>query len=219
MHGHSLNRLPLRANRRAIRRIALVGTVSCLATLCGIAGYGVAPESPRLFDLNGRQAEPLRDARAKAIVFVFVRTDCPVSNRYAPEIRRIYDEFAPRQVAFWLIYVDPTQSPAAIRDHLKEYDYHVPALRDAEHSLVKITGAQVTPEVAVFARTGPDGRDEPRHELVYRGRIDDRYVDFGKMRPQATTHDLECVLQEILAGKHLALETTHAVGCFISDLK
>jgi peroxiredoxin len=204
--------------------VALAAAFLCQATVTAEAASHAVSKSPRLLDLNGREAEPLRDARAKAIVFVFLRTDCPVSNRYAPEIRRIYDEFASRGVVFWLVYVDPSQSPEAIRDHLKEYDYHLAALRDREHSLVKITGAKVTPEVAVFAPAARNlqpstGDDLSGQVLVYRGRIDDRYVDFSKMRPEATTHDLERVLQEILGGKHLALEITQAVGCFISDLK
>ena len=34
---------------------------------------------------------------------------------------------------------------------------------------------------------------------MYRGRIDDQYVDFGKARPEATKHDLEEVIQAALA--------------------
>ena len=167
----------------------------------------------QVLDLAGRQVDPLRPSGAKATVFVFVRTDCPVSNRYAPEIRRVYEEFIPRGAAFWLVYVDPSESAETIREHMKEYGYRLDALRDPKHALVRLTGVQVTPEVAVFrqVRGGP--------EMVYRGRIDDRYVDLGKMRPAPTTHDLERVLQEIVNGKQVSPETTHAVGCFISDLR
>jgi hypothetical protein len=169
--------------------------------------------SLRLLDLTGRQVQPLQETRAKAIVFLFVRTDCPVSNRYAPEIRRLHAEFVSSGVVFWLVYVDPSEPAEAIRKHLREYDYPLGALRDPRHSLVKITGARVTPEAAVFV-PGPAGP-----EMAYRGRIDDRYVDFGKARPAPTTRDLERVLQQVIAGKHVPFETIPAVGCFISDLK
>ena len=66
-----------------------------------------------------------------------------------------------------------------------------------------------TPEAAVFA----DG------ELVYRGRIDDRFVDFGKTRAAATTHDLAFALQAILDGRPVPESRTRAVGCFIPELK
>ena len=164
----------------------------------------------RLPDLDGRQIEPLRAKDAKAIVFIFIRTDCPLSNRYAPEVRRLHDKFAKSGVRFWLVYPDPGESGEIIRNHIKEYEYRLSALRDPEHKLVKITGAQVTPEAAVFL---PGGR------LVYRGRIDDRYVALGKARPGPTTRDLEQVLEAILEGKKVTNKTTAAIGCFIPDLR
>ena len=164
----------------------------------------------RLPDLDGRQIEPLRAKDAKAIVFIFIRTDCPLSNRYAPEVRRLHDKFANSGVRFWLVYPDPDESGEIIRRHIKEYEYRLSALRDPQHKLVKITGAQVTPEAAVFL---PGGR------MVYRGRIDDRYVALGKARPMPTTRDLEQVLEAILEGKQVTNKTTAAIGCFIPDLR
>jgi hypothetical protein len=76
-----------------------------------------------------------------------------------------------------------------------------------------MTGVRVTPEVAVFVPYTSGAR------MVYRGRIDDKYVDLGKERPQPTTHDLERVLMAIVEGKHVAPTMTRAVGCFISDLE
>ena len=54
-------------------------------------------------------------------------------------------------------------------------------------------------------------------QMVYRGRIDDRYVAFGKMRPAPTVRDLEQVLEAIIAGKEVKTKVTKAVGCFISS--
>ena len=81
------------------------------------------------------------------------------------------------------------------------------ALRDPTHALVKFVGATVTPEAAVYA----GGR------VVYRGRIDDRYVDLGVERPAPTRHDLADALTASLAGKPAPHATTQAVGCFIAD--
>lgn len=168
------------------------------------------PNDLRLPDLDGRQTEPLRAKDAKAVVFIFIRTDCPISNRYAPEVRRLHDKFAKSGVRFWLVYPDPGESGETIRNHIKEYDYHLGVLRDPEHKLVKMSGAQVTPEAAVFL---PSGR------MVYRGRIDDRYVAFGKVRPVPTMRDLEQVLEAMLEGKQVTNKTTTAIGCFIPDLR
>ena len=171
------------------------------------------PRQLQLPDINGRKVKPLELGKARAVVFLFIRTDCPISNRYAPEVRRLHQKFASKGVTFWLVYPGPDETIDAIRTHLKEYEYSLGALRDPRHALVKLTGARVTPEAAVFV-PGPDAS-----RMLYRGRIDDRVVDFGKARPAPTTRDLESVLSAIVDGKPLISRTTNAVGCFIPDLQ
>src|SRR5262245_62043492 len=41
-------------------------------------------------DLEGHRIHPFQADDAKAIVFLFVNADCPISNRYAPEVRRLH---------------------------------------------------------------------------------------------------------------------------------
>ncbi len=188
-----------------------------VVTILVVAVVGCAKESAstelHLLDMMGREVDPLRATDAKATVFLFTRTDCPISNRYAPEVRRLYDKFAPSGVAFWLVYPDQDESVETIRKHIKEYEYPLGVLRDPQHMLVRMTGIRVTPEAVVFvARASGE-------KLVYRGRIDDRYVDFGKMRPTPSTHDLEQALQAILEGRPVKSQITRAVGCFIPDLR
>ncbi len=165
------------------------------------------PASP--IDLAGRPVDPLHDSDARLTVLLFTATDCPISNRYAPEIRRLYDAFAPRGVRFWLAYPEPAESAAAIRKHMQEYKYVCRAVRDPKHTLVKLAGATVTPEAAVFTPAG---------ELIYRGRIDDTYPEYGKARSAPTTRDLENALTAALAGRPVPNPRTTAVGCFIADL-
>ena len=145
-------------------------------------------------------------------------TDCPISNRYAPEVRRLHAELAPRGVDFLLVYADPEESPAAIREHIGDYSYPFGAVRDLRHDLVDRLGATVTPEVAVLvtgARPDEAGRT---WRLAYRGRIDDTWADYGKNRPQPTRRDLREALLAILDGRPVAVPRTEAVGCFIPPL-
>jgi hypothetical protein len=143
-------------------------------------------------------------------VLIFVSIDCPISNRYAPEIRRLHDEFAARGVSFRLVYPNPVDSEAAVRKHLQEFGYPPIGERDGDHTLVKMAGATITPEAAVF-----DGQQR----LVYRGRIDDRHVELGRERPKATQHDLRNALTALLAGEAVTNARTQAVGCFIADMQ
>jgi hypothetical protein len=162
-----------------------------------------------LLDLAGQPVEPFQMAQAKAVVFIFVSPECPISNRYAPEMKRLHEEYSSKGIAFWLVYCDPDESVETIRKHLREYQLSLPALRDPRHALVRKAQVRVTPEAAVFTS---------EEHLVYHGRIDDRTVDFGKDRPAPTHRDLHDVLEAILAGQPPAQSYAPAVGCYIADL-
>ncbi|HWQ32428.1 MAG TPA: thioredoxin-like domain-containing protein [Blastocatellia bacterium] len=190
-------------------RISIIRLIALICLIGALAAAGPPQDSLRLADLSGRQVAPFAVTDPEVLVFIFVRSDCPISNRYAPEVKRLAQKFADK-AKFRLIYPGADETSEAIRQHLSDYEYSLEALRDEQHALVKMTGAQVTPEAAVFVR----GKKEWR--LVYRGRIDDRYLAFGKMRPAPTVRDLEQTLESVSKGKTLKLRTTTAIGCFIS---
>jgi len=172
-----------------------------------IAALAVA--SVRVPNLDGTLVDPLQSAPGtKATVFLFVSTDCPISNRYAPDVRRLHDTYTKDGVVFWLVYPNPADSIADIREHLASFKYADAALRDTKHDLVKFAGATITPEAAVY-----DGKGT----LKYRGRIDDRYSAVGIEKAMATKHDLQDAIAATLAGKPVARRFTQAVGCYVAD--
>jgi hypothetical protein len=191
--------------------LVLVVLASPALSLYGRAADGVA----HVVDLDGRVVDPLKtSAAARGTVVVFVRTDCPIANRLLPAIERLRAAYEPKGVTFWLVFVDPSEPVAAIRKHLLSFDQHSNAVRDSRHELVKLTGATRTPEAAVYV---PDG---PRVRLVYRGRIDNKFVDVGRARPAATSHDLQDILDVVLSGRTTATpRITQPVGCIIADLE
>jgi thiol-disulfide isomerase/thioredoxin len=160
-------------------------------------------------DLDGHTVNPLQADREKVVVLLFVRRDCPISSRYAPTIQRISKLYAD-SASFWLVFPDKTESVETIRKYLQEYGYHLPALRDPEHELVKLGQVQVTPEAAVF---------DHNRRLIYDGRIDDWYRYPGGSRPAPTTHDLDNAIRAAIAGKSVDQNEVRGVGCFISDLE
>ena len=162
-----------------------------------------------LKDPDGRLVDPFLAAEnSTAIVFLFASVDCPVSNRYAPEVQRLHAAFAPKNVAFWLIYPNPGDTPDAVRAHVKAFGYPVHALLDPGHDLAKVTKVSITPEAAVFTST---------KALAYHGRIDDKFVSLGVERPAATTRDLFNALTAVVAGRTPEQASAPAVGCFIAD--
>jgi AhpC/TSA family len=149
-------------------------------------------------------------APAKARVFIFVRTDCPISNRYAPELIRLSHEFTARGAAFFIVYADPSESSEAIERNIQQYGFPGQAIRDPSHSLVRRAKATITPESAVFSAEG---------KLLYHGRIDNRYLEPGKAMPSPTHHDLEDAIAATLAGKPLPEAYAPAVGCYLADVE
>lgn len=201
-------------------RGGLVGAV--LAAACGGAaepsGPGtsergaaeVAVASSSVVDLEGAPVDPLA-GDASATVLVFVSTHCPIANRYAPTVRALAEGWQARGVAAWLVYPDPDDDAAAIGMHQAEHGLALPSVRDPEHLLVARAGVRVTPEAAVWQ----PGAAAP----VWRGRIDDRAVEFGKLRAQASAHDLRDAVDAVLHGRSPAPAGGPAIGCYISDLR
>src|SRR5262245_9877173 len=181
-----------------LRRAHLIAAALIAAlTLSARVPADGPPRDLTLEDLDGA---PIRifSSTARAWVFVFTRTDCPVAARYAPELQRLQAKARSTHMEFHLVFVDPAETPAAIRAYLRDYGYGDEALRDPAHRLVRATDATTTPEAVVFVPS----RDGP--VLAYRGRIDDRYVDIGRVRPAPTTHDLGDILAAIANGQQIA---------------
>jgi hypothetical protein len=195
-------------------RIVLVGMLGLgtLFTCTPAAAQSSGLRSVVVADLDGRTVQPFARSAAHAVVLVFVRSDCPIANRYAPDLERLRQHATAAAIDFWLVFVDPAESAATSREHLQRFGYAGRALRDPAHDLVRHTGATITPEAAVFVTDAASPR------LVYRGRIDDRYTAPGRMRPAASSHDLQDVIEQVRHVPALALRQTQAVGCVIADL-
>src|ERR1700704_6562906 len=155
---------------------------ACVLLAIVMIGRPMSAGPLRVLDLDGRLVDPLAPAPGvRATVFVFITTDCPIANRYAPEIQRLTAIFASQGVRFWLVYATPHEPLASIRTHLRQFQYAIPALRDPDHALVRFTKVTVSPEAAVV---------DPGGTLLYHGRIDDRWVNLGRDRSSPTHGDL-----------------------------
>lgn len=190
-------------------RVLLWVSLLVAGVALGAAGR-VAPVQIR--DIDGRTLKPFEPAGAASLI-IFVATDCPVSNSYAPEIQRVCREYGPRGLSCFLIYED-VETPgapldAAVRKHMREYAYSgIPAAVDRSRVIAKRANASVTPQAVVIDRAG---------EIRYRGRIDNFYAALGKPRQRVTEHDLRNALDAVLSGRAVPGRETEAVGCYIVD--
>ena len=157
-------------------------------------------------DAQGVEHRPWSDPETKAVVLVFISTDCPVANYYHPTLRTLTADYRERGVQLLFVHPNPRSSLVQVQDHAKAYNITAPVLLDPTQQLVRATGATKTPQAAVIDRAG---------EVRYLGRIDDTYAGFGQKRPQPTRHDLREALDAVLAGRPVAIPRTDSVGCFI----
>jgi DNA-binding transcriptional regulator YhcF (GntR family) len=171
-------------------------------------GIGIA-QTPHAIDLQGRAVAQFATGGARVVVLIFAATDCPISNRYVPEITKLDRELTAKGVAFWWVFPNPGDTLPAVRKHGEDFSIATPTVIDARQELVRMAHVAVTPEAAVFAVDNGSLRE------VYHGRIDDRYIAFGQERPQVAHHELEEVIQATLAGRPVPKPEAGPVGCSI----
>lgn len=167
-------------------------------------------EALTIKDIAGKTHQPLAGSKNKAMVVVFISTDCPIANFYQPALRRLAKKYAKKGIPFYQVHPDPEIPVKVAQKHIKDFEITVPVAIDHGQKLVKHLKARSTPEAFVIT---PDGK------TAYRGRIDDTYTTFGKRRPKPTKNDLEDALEAVLSGKKVATPVTDSVGCriFIED--
>lgn len=183
-----------------------------LAMLLLSGTKGVQASQPQmdwnLTDIGGRQHAPFEDPATRAVVLVFISTDCPIANAYQPQLKKLAEEYVTQGVRWFMIHPDPATTHERAADHARQFEIEVPIVVDQEQSIARGVGARVTPEVHVYVNA--------KKKAVYQGRIDNLNAGYGKKRPAATTHELEDALRAIVDGKPLAVSKTEPVGCFIA---
>ena len=124
--------------------------VSIFVAACKLALAAPPPVTFSLPDAAGKTHTSAELGHFQATVLLFVATDCPNSNTYAPVFARLYREYSAQGVQFLGVYSDPADSAAAVEKHDAEYQIPYSALLDPNHSLALAAGADFF-EAAVIA--------------------------------------------------------------------
>lgn len=184
-----------------------------LAALVGCAAH--ADRRPvaavEVETVGGETLTPLQPDPGHWHCLVFVTIDCPIANKFAPEIAAIARDFAQDPIRLVLVHVDPEVDAVDARAHAREFGLSdADIVLDTDHQLVRAAGATITPEAAVIAPWG---------ERVYLGRIDDRFGRLGSRRPEPNHRDLRNALRACLRGDRPDPDRTEAIGCIIADFR
>lgn len=149
-----------------------------------------------------------RASGPEATVYVFLSETCPICQSATLGLKRLYEEYHGKGIAFVGVFPNVTLStPASVEKFAKKYGLDFPMQVDENRKWTTHFGATVTPQV--FVTEGTEG------EVLYRGKIDNGFERVGKRRQVTTEFYLKNALDEWLAGRPITLKTTEPVGCFI----
>ncbi|HTR81176.1 MAG TPA: thioredoxin family protein [Bacteroidota bacterium] len=168
------------------------------------AGEPMKAENFTLPDYNGTKHSLTDYKDAKAVVVMFIATQCPVSNGYNTRMVSLYNDYKEKGVVFLGINSNKQESVEEVKEHAKEHGFEFTVLKDDKNVVADKFGATVTPEIYVIS---------PSLDILYHGRIDD-----SRRELDVTTHDLRDALDAILAGKSVAVSETRAFGCTIKKV-
>lgn len=169
---------------------------------------GIGDPAPAfdLVDTHGGRHE-LGDPRPATVV-VFTCNHCPYALAWHGRIADVARDYADRGVRVLNINSNdaeryPRDSLAAMVERVERDpgDWPMPYLHDATQEVARTYGARTTPDVFVI---GPDGT------LAYRGAPDADHRD-----PAEGAAWLRAALDDVLAGRPVAVAETEPVGCSI----
>lgn len=142
----------------------------------------------------------------KAYVIMFTTLDCPIAQKYLPKLKAMDEAYRDKGVQFLAVNVGPS-------DDLREVAYQA-LMVDAEFPFAKDFDGQVVRAVGGSRAGGVVVLDAER-KLRYRGRVDDQFRLSGE-RPAAEREDLKMAIEDVLAGRDVAVAETAIDGCLIS---
>jgi peroxiredoxin len=166
-----------------------------------ISGEMMKVDNFSLKDYTGKTHELTDYKESKAIVLMFIATQCPVSNNYNKRMAKISQEYEKKNIAFIGINSNKQESVEEIAQHSKDNGFGFPVLKDPNNIIADEFKAQVTPEIFVL---------NADFQVLYHGRIDD-----SQREGEVESNDLRKALDEILADKSVSTKETKAFGCSI----
>ena len=146
----------------------------------------------------------------RAKVYVFVAEDCPVSIYMTTTLKSISTQYV-ATADFYLVFPLPNstaKTSTAFKEQYSLSDYT--CIVDKKQNLSKKLGAAITPEVIVTNHAD---------SILYKGRINDAYLETGKRRHIFSSNDLADALALVADNKTVPQPWRPAIGCYITYKK
>jgi peroxiredoxin len=190
---------------RLFRPILVLAALCALsaAAVAATPAVGAAAPDFQLTTIDGKSFSLSSEAKShKAVVVMFISTQCPYSNAYNDRMRDMASAYASKGVLFVGINSNKNEDAATASSHAKAHGHTFPIMKDPGNKVADLYDAQHTPTVYVV---------DPQGKVRYEGRIDENYEDPASV----TSPDLKNALDSLLAGNPVAKTVTKAFGCSI----
>jgi len=155
----------------------------------------------------GKSHELYNYSDKKAVVLISQGNGCPISRRSMPYIQRMQDEYAQKEVKFFMINANVQDDRDAIQQELESFPVNIPVLKDDSQATTQSLGIRRTAEAIVI--------DPEDWRIVYQGAVDDRFgYESQKTRP--TQQYLKDVIDALLEGREVNIKRRAGKGCLIN---
>ena len=160
-------------------------------------------------DLNGRLHRFGESHGCRAVVVVFLRTQCPISNGILPRLTRLVETYAARGVEVFGVISSRSVRRAEARRHSADFGIRFPVLFDSSAELRLHLQATHSPHAFVLS---PDGR------VQYQGAFDDQFPSLASRRTQPTRCFVREAIEDVLQTRTMRTPRTEPVGCLLEPL-
>jgi hypothetical protein len=137
-------------------------------------------------------------------VFVSLSEVCMLSRYYARVLEKMRLRFP--EMAWIGVFPNPFSTDSSIRRFARNNHLKFTLCRDSAAKFTQSVGWKVTPEVVVLG---------PENEVLYKGRIDDFYVEIGRHKSTTSQHFLKTALSSLQNGQKPIQPFVPPVGCVI----
>jgi len=165
----------------------------------------IATSTLTLNDPSGALRPLSECSGSSATVIVFLYATCPMCQRVAPVLEKLWKEKQPQGVQVLGVFTDGTQV-ADLEKFKKDYGVSFPLFVDNGGKMASALSATATPEAFVLDRAA---------KIRYMGRINDLYQVRGVQSQAPLREDLSEAVSDVVSGSVVQVPRTLPVGCAI----
>ncbi len=178
-----------------------------LPTAAAAEGPAATSAAAEAFPFESLDGSPIEfDAAARCHVIAFLGAGCPIARQYAGRLEEIATRYADRGVRVIGVDANRQDSKSEFLGAAREMGVTFPLAVDPRQRIARALGATRTGGVVVLDALG---------SVAYAGRVDDQFAP-GVVRPTATSHELVAAIDDLVAGRPVAVPRTEPVGCLIT---